>query len=49
LELVTGKGGLCRVLAGRGGLRARILFGGPIRVGDTITILDAKEEKEATP
>ncbi len=43
LEVVTQKGGLCRVLAGRGGLRARILTGGPIRVGDTITLLEEKE------
>jgi len=45
LEVVTGHGGLCRVLAGRGGLRARIVTGGPMRVGDVITLL---EEEEAT-
>ena len=47
LELVTEKGGLCRILAGRGGLRAHILTDGPVRTGDAITILD-EEEKEAT-
>lgn len=43
LEIVTQKGSLCRILAGRGGLRARIVTGGPIRVGDTIILLDEKE------
>ena len=38
LEVVTGQGGLCRALAGRGGLRARLLTGGTIRVGDAITV-----------
>ena len=37
LEVITGKGGLCRVLAGRGGLRARLLTSGMIRLGDPIT------------
>ena len=40
LELVTGKGGLCRVLAGRGGLRARLLTDGVIRVGDAVVELE---------
>lgn len=39
LEVVTGKGGLARLLAGRGGLRARILEGGTVRIGDTVTCL----------
>lgn len=43
LEVVTGKGGLARLLAERGGLRARILVGGIIRRGDTITIFDMGE------
>ena len=38
LEVVTGRGGLCRLLAGRGGLRARIRTGGLIRTGDPITV-----------
>ena len=38
LEVVTGKGGLCRLLAGRGGLRARLLTGGVIRTGDPLTL-----------
>jgi MOSC domain-containing protein YiiM len=37
LEAVTGRGGICRVLAGRGGLRARLLEGGLIRAGDPVT------------
>lgn len=37
LEVVTKKGGLCRLLAGRGGLRARLLTGGTIHVGDVVT------------
>jgi MOSC domain-containing protein YiiM len=36
LEAVTGRPNLCRVMAHRGGLRARILTGGTIRVGDRI-------------
>lgn len=36
LENVTGKGGLARILAGRGGLRAVVLETGIVRVGDTI-------------
>ncbi|MBC8104191.1 MAG: hypothetical protein H7Z41_16575 [Cytophagales bacterium] len=39
LEVVTGKGGLARMLAGRGGLRARILTGGVIRPGDELILL----------
>lgn len=38
LEVVTGKGGLARLLANRGGLRARILVGGTIRQGDPIEL-----------
>jgi MOSC domain-containing protein YiiM len=36
LEVVTGKGGLARLLANRGGLRARILVGGIIRQGNAL-------------
>jgi MOSC domain-containing protein YiiM len=36
LEVVTGIGGLARLIAGRGGLRARILENGVVHVGDTI-------------
>ena len=38
LEVVTGKGGLARILAGRAGLRALLLTDGIIRVGDPITV-----------
>jgi MOSC domain-containing protein YiiM len=40
LEQVTGKA-VMRALVGRGGLRARVLEGGTIRVGDPITPLAA--------
>jgi MOSC domain-containing protein YiiM len=40
LEVVTKKGGLARLLANRGGLRARILTGGVIRGGDAIESID---------
>ncbi len=43
LEVVTGKGGLARLLANRGGLRAHILVGGTIRPGDTIEVFDRGE------
>jgi MOSC domain-containing protein YiiM len=36
LEVVTGKGGLARLLADRGGLRARILVGGVIQQGNAL-------------
>jgi MOSC domain-containing protein YiiM len=36
LERVTGIGGLARMLAYRGGLRARILEDGVVRVGDAV-------------
>ncbi len=39
LEVVTGKGGLARLLAGRGGLRARVLVGGVIQQGDPVNML----------
>jgi len=46
LEVVTGRGGLCRVLDNRGGLRARIVTGGVIRIGDAVTVLgDAAANK----
>jgi MOSC domain-containing protein YiiM len=38
LESLTGKGGLCRILAGRGGLRAIIRETGSVRVGDAIVV-----------
>lgn len=44
LENVTRCGGLCRMLAGRGGLRARIVSGGILRAGDAITVLDQVAE-----
>ena len=37
LERLTGIGGLARVMAGRGGLRALVLEDGPVRVGDPVT------------
>jgi hypothetical protein len=37
LEAVTGRPGLCRLMASRGGLRARILTAGTVRVGDAVT------------
>jgi MOSC domain-containing protein YiiM len=40
LEVVTGKGGLARMMAGRCGLRALLLTDGVIRVGDPITLED---------
>ena len=36
LEVVTGRGGLARMLAGRGGLRAVVVAGGAVRVGDAV-------------
>jgi hypothetical protein len=36
LERVTARPNLCRLMKGRGGLRARILTAGTIRVGDAI-------------
>jgi len=44
LEAVTGKGRLCRILAGRGGLRARLLTGGTIRVGDEIVVEEGSSD-----
>ena len=38
LERVTNRPGLARLLAGRGGLRAVVLEGGLVRVGDTICV-----------
>lgn len=40
LERLTGIDGLKTALAGRGGVRARVLEGGPIRIGDRL-ILDS--------
>jgi len=39
LEVVTGNFGLCRLIANRGGLRARILTGGVFRVGDAVLVV----------
>jgi hypothetical protein len=39
LENITGIGGLCRMLAGRGGLRAVVLETGIVTVGDAIAAL----------
>ncbi|GAB4458726.1 MAG: hypothetical protein OHK0029_20300 [Armatimonadaceae bacterium] len=39
LERLTGIGGLVRLMAGRGGLRAVIVESGTVRSGDTITVL----------
>lgn len=36
LEVITGKGGLARLLANRGGLRATIFAGGRVRPGDIV-------------
>lgn len=36
LEVVTGQGGLARLFAGRGGLRARVLEDGEIGIGDRV-------------
>jgi MOSC domain-containing protein YiiM len=36
LELATARGGLARVLANRGGLRARVLGEGEIKIGDVV-------------
>jgi len=38
LERVTRRPDLCRLMAGRGGLRARILTAGTLRVGDAIML-----------
>lgn len=38
LERVTNRPNLCRLMKGRGGLRARILTPGTIRVGDAIAL-----------
>jgi MOSC domain-containing protein YiiM len=37
LEAMTGRPGLCPLMAGRGGLRARIITAGTVRVGDGVT------------
>jgi len=39
LEAVTARPNLCRIMAGRGGLRARIVSGGTVRVGDEIVLV----------
>ena len=46
LERVTARPNLCRVMAGRGGLRARILTAGTIRVGDPITVTPTPTEDD---
>jgi hypothetical protein len=38
LEAVTARPNLCRLMAGRGGLRARIVTSGTIRAGDSIFV-----------
>jgi hypothetical protein len=38
IEEITGRPGLLKALAGRGGLRARIVRGGRVCVGDAITV-----------
>lgn len=40
LEKSTGRPGLVKQLAGRGGIRARVLEEGAIHVGDTITVVE---------
>ena len=42
LEAVTARPNLCRLMAGRGGLRARIITGGAIRVGDSMTLVPSQ-------
>jgi MOSC domain-containing protein YiiM len=43
LEAVTGRPGLCRLMAGRGGLRARILSAGIVRVGDVVVAMPCQQ------
>ena len=38
LESLTSLGGLARVMAGRGGLRALVLEDGPVRAGDPVSV-----------
>jgi hypothetical protein len=48
LERVTNRPNLCRLMKGRGGLRARILTAGTIRVGDTIASVPTDARFEGT-
>lgn len=41
IEQVNARPGLLKALAGRGGLRARIVRGGRVRVGDALTVVTA--------
>jgi MOSC domain-containing protein YiiM len=44
LERFLNRPGLTRLFAGRGGLRAIIIEGGPVRVGDSIAVVEWKPE-----
>ncbi|MDA1002845.1 MAG: MOSC domain-containing protein [Chloroflexi bacterium] len=45
IEHVSARPGLLKALVGRGGLRARIVRGGRVRVGDAITIVRAAQDQ----
>lgn len=48
LEKMTGKGGLARMMVHRGGLRARILEDGTIRIGDRLIPEESDRTAEET-